>query len=176
MHAVSLLFDRHQTFLGEIMSRDGGLERVLLNAEGERQVGPYLVDWQHRGVPVVREIVQVTQGDHTDVFYQERVPVRSHEFWTALDRWSARHGMVLLRIPAECMTTWEGMLRLPLSDAERFSMIVALRGDDHHHDDWHAVVAAAVHAIETKDPSAKKRLADLKKMTAGGLMKKLQTA
>lgn len=176
MNAVSLLFDRHQAFLGEIMSRNGGLERVLLNAEGERQVGPYLSDWQHRGVPIVREVVQVTHGTHADVFYQERIPVRSHEFWTALDRWSARHGMVLLRIPAECMATWEGMLRLPLGEGERFSMIVALRAADEEHEVWHHAVAAALKAMETKDPSAKKKLLELKKMTAGGLMKKLQTA
>ncbi|MEO5927953.1 MAG: hypothetical protein ABIO72_04495 [Patescibacteria group bacterium] len=176
MHAVSLLFDRHHVFLGEIMSRDGGLERVLLNAEGERQVGPYMSDWQTRGVPIVREVIQATQGDTLEVFFQERVPVRSHEFWTALDRWSERHGMVLLRIPAECMRAWEGLLRLPLTDVERFSMTVALRASDNDHAAWHEAVAEAVGALETKDPSLKKKLIELKKMMTGGLMKKLQEA
>lgn len=174
MPIASLLFDQRQVFLGEVMTRDGAFERVLLNAEGERKIGPHLTDWQTRGIPVTREVMQ--RGD-VDVFFQERVPVRSHEFFTAFDRWVALHGLVMVTIKSEDVSTWEGMVRLPLDDKERFSMLVAMRNaSDEMHASWRDGVAAAGKAMETKDPSAKKKLLELKKMTAGGLMKKLQEA
>jgi hypothetical protein len=160
--------------MGEVMTRDGGLDRVLLNAEGDRKLGPYLSEWQMRGVPIVREVAQ--RADE-QVFFQERVPVRSHEFETALDRWGSTHDMMVLSIPDECLKTWEKMLRLPFADTERFSMFVTMRvASESDHAAWHDAVEAAMNAVETNDPSAKKKILDLRKKTAGDLMKKLQTA
>jgi hypothetical protein len=176
MTGVLLLFDRSYMFLGEIVTRNGALERVLLNADGEQHLGPYLAEWHVRGIPIVRRVMQPAQGIE-EAFYQERVPNRSHEFHAAFEAWAARSGVVPLDISSECVNTWEGMLRLPLENVERFSMLVTLRAlPDHEHAAWHDAVAAAVTALETNNPSAKKKLLDLRKKTAGDLLKKLEKA
>jgi len=176
MNGALLLFDRAYAFLGEVFTHEGAFKQVLLNADGERQVGPYFAEWQVRGIPIVRRVMQPGQGIE-EAFYQERVLNRSHEFHAALDAWAMRSGMVLLDIQDECLKTWEGMLRLPLENAERFSMLVTMRAlPEHEHAAWHDAVADAVKALETNDPSAKKKILDLRKKTAGDLLKKLEKA
>jgi hypothetical protein len=174
MHRVSLLFGTAQNFLGEVLTRDGGFERVLLNADGEEVIGVYVNDWQLRGIPIVREVMQ--QGNRR-VFYQERIPIRSHEFETALDRWGMTHGTITIVISDMDVRTWEQMLRLPFEDAERFSMIVVMRvAPEADRAEWHASVDAVVKALETNDPSSKKKMLALRKKAAGDLVKTFEKA
>lgn len=174
MHRVSLLFGTTQQFFGEILTRDGGFERALFTTEGEDLFGAHVNDWQLRGIPVVREVMR-NEGEH--VFYQERIPIRSHKFEAALERWGETHGLISVMLPEDRVMVWEQMLRLPFENAERFSMLITMRAASSADVAvWSKTVSEALRAIETKDPSATKKMLALRKHAAGDLMKTLQKA
>jgi hypothetical protein len=174
MHRVSLLFTTARKFLGEIVIRDGGCEHVLLNADGESSIGAYIEDWRVRGVPVVRHVARHPAGH---VFYQERIPLRSHEFETALEQWGMTHETIALSISDRDIRTWEQMLRLPVEDEERFSMIVIMRvAPEQDRSEWHTSVHAAIRAIDAHDASARKKILALRKKVAADLVKTFERA
>lgn len=127
MDKTSLLFDRAHSFLGEVVTRDGGMTHAMLTAEGEAKLGAQLKDWQMRGVPVLHEVTKSEGKGHAPVFYQERVQTRMSQFLNALHGWVERNGMALVTIGREPQECWEMIVRLPLEPRERFSIIVSIR-------------------------------------------------
>lgn len=170
MDAIALLFDKHHAFLGEVATRDSAMVRVLLTAEGERQIGAHLGDWQTRGVPILREVLVTEPQKHSTVYFQERVQVRDREFLHALRRWAEKHGMALVSVSPEALECWEKITRLPVEPRERFSMIVALRATTNGElDAWKHALQEASKAVEAEEEKMNKAIAALRHRSAKSL-------
>lgn len=171
MDATSLLFDSAHAFLGEVTSRDGGMTRVILTAEGEQSVGPHLSDWQVRGIPHVQEVQGRHTSDGSPVFYQERIQVRNSHFLETFRRWLSGHGIALVTVSPDVMAYWENILSLPLEPRERFAMVVTIRdASGNELEEWKTTLHAAHRAVEDEQRSTHEAILALRDHAARKLV------
>ncbi|GMU25394.1 hypothetical protein KJZ71_02430 [Patescibacteria group bacterium] len=108
---IILLFDDGRELLGEIVCEDGAFLCASLAGSGEQLIGPFVRDWQARGisVPGVK-------------------PVRTHDrrFADALHLWANHHRVATVPLSNEYIPYWNRLLRLPFNAAELFTLLVAL--------------------------------------------------
>lgn len=174
MTTLSLIFDRNNAYLGEVVTQSGSLNNIILNNEGESKVGAYFSEWSTRGVPVMREVMHTEATGREYVFFQERVQMRQSEFLNALRDWMVQRGMALISITAEALKCWESILRLPLEPKERFMMLLSLRDAvDGEIKIWEETLQEACSAVEIETEKMKKAIANLRAKTAKSLISSL---
>jgi hypothetical protein len=160
MDDIALIFDRSHAFLGEVATRSGILQRIVLTADGERLLEAHLKDWQTRGVPVLREVPGHAGGER--VYFQERVQTRDAEFVTAVRLWTDSHGLALIHVPSGVFGCWELIVRLPLEPKERFLLLVSLRNATPTDlKECNAALVQAVGAADTEREKAQKAIGQL---------------
>ena len=170
MYSTSLLFGHSHAFLGEVLTQDGALQRVLLNGEGEELLGAHFTEWQLRGVPILRDVVKKHHGSEKRVFFQERVQPRASRFLSVLGVWLETRGYMMLSLESDMVEFWEFLSRLPLEPRERFMMIVALKAVSQDQlSEWKRILQDACRAVEGAGQKTDQILHPLRQQTAKGL-------
>lgn len=122
------VFNTERTLLAEIGLKDGAMRHIVLTTAGERLFGAHISHWQTRGVPVLHSIETIRpDGSREVATYFEYIQPRDHAFRNALESWAMERGYCPLEFPDQLLSLWESLARMPLSESERFSVLLAIR-------------------------------------------------
>lgn len=124
---VTLLFGPQALYLGELVTRDGGLRHFVLTQAGEKAIGGHVAQWQTRGVPEYKGIAKHAEdGSSEFISYREYVTSRDEGFLKAVHAWATIHSIQAYDIEEHLLPMWERLLRLPLEPTERFQFLLAM--------------------------------------------------
>lgn len=125
MEQVSLLFTSAAVYLGELVTRDGSFMQMQLSQEGESRLGSMLAEWQTHGVPKRKDVIKIGKDGFTQILAEERVLPRSERFLSAVWEWARREDILMVTCDERILECWERILKMPLSDQERYAMVYA---------------------------------------------------
>jgi hypothetical protein len=122
------LFDMERTLLAEIGLHDGAMSQIVLTSAGEKAFGAYVSQWQVRGVPVMHSIKTVrSDGAREIATYFQYVQPRDKAFRKSLEAWAMERGYCPVEVSDQLLSLWESLSRMPLSQSERFAILLAIR-------------------------------------------------
>lgn len=152
-----LLFSDTRELLGEVHIQQGALARITLTSSGEQLIGPQVLLWQTRGVPMRNEMDRVTSdGGSERIFFTDYIHTNDARFATALERWGHQYQMAMLVLSNEMIPCWEMLVHLPFEPEERFAFLIAIQHTPIAQlDEWRrslqeAQVLIAHHQAETR--------------------------
>lgn len=125
MERISLLFTSTAGHLGELVTRDGSFVQMRLSQEGESRLGKTLAEWQTHGAPKRKDLLKVETDGVTQILAEEKILPRSPQFLSAVQDWARREDVLIVACDKNVLECWERMLKLPLSDHERYAMVYA---------------------------------------------------
>ncbi len=120
---TTLLFSPEYVYLGELLFKDGCLERCSLSHEGEAEVGDLVAAWQTQGI-----LLKERRGD---VLAGASITLPSPDAEFAFLCWAADTGYITLKLPDRLFTHWEKLCRMTLAPEERFVSLRALLTASH---------------------------------------------
>lgn len=161
---VTLIFDQHAAYLGELVTKEGVLRHFVLTQAGERAFGGHVLQWQTRGVPYFKGIAKYRDdGSSEFVSYREYVAARDPAFLKAVHTWIGMHGHQAYDIKDTVLPMWERLLRLPLEPAERFRFLLAMiRTPVSRLTAWQELLVTAERAAQIERVKTQETLAKLK--------------
>ncbi len=157
INMLSLLFSATRELLGEVHIQQGALSRVTLTERGESFIGPQVLLWQTRGVPMRKEMDRVLEdGSSERIVFTDYIHTNDARFSAALERWCHQYQMAVLTLSNEMIPCWEMLAQLPFEQEERFAFLIAIQHTPTAHlDEWrHSLQEAQVlishHRDETR--------------------------
>jgi len=119
-----IIFDGSGDCLGDLIFEHDLFSQAMLYPKGEEILGGWLEDWQVSGImylhPESANSKIATKGEY--------VPMRSHEFPSALRQWLERRGFYSFIIPESSWELWNNIELLPLTSEEKFQFGILLSG------------------------------------------------
>ena len=154
---LSLLFSATRELLGEVHIQQGALSRVTLTERGESFVGPQVLLWQTRGVPMRNGMDRMmSDGSSEHIVFTDYIHTNDTRFSAALERWCHQYQMAVLTLSNEMIPCWEMLVQLPFEQEERFAFLIGIQHTPTDHlDEWrHSLQEAQVlishHRAETR--------------------------
>ncbi len=123
--SMLLLFDAKHRYLGEVtLSDNGALLSIFLTVKGDEEIGPTVAMWQTKGIPVRQNVNGTAQLNET--FFVERIQPRAPGFKHAVLAWARESKIAVIDLEDKLMQYWETLLRLPLTESERFAYLIGV--------------------------------------------------
>jgi len=109
---TSVIFSADSSFLGELMTRSGGLTGLIMSRDGDELLGPHVEAWQVMGLC----------QDET----MTSVKLRDERFLEAFGMWCGNNGCKLVTLMPSQIELWNVVQSSRLSDEERYLTIEKL--------------------------------------------------
>jgi hypothetical protein len=125
MEQISLFFTSTFGHLGELVTRDGAFVQIRLSQEGESRLGKTFAAWQTNGVSKRKDVIKIGKDGFTQIVAEEQILPKSAGFFSAVWEWARREKILMVTCNTQPLECWERILKLPLSNQERYAMVSA---------------------------------------------------